>query len=206
MAHTEQEAHTGEIVLRGEEPETVEAVLAFVYTGDYDRSENDISETATPMTEASSDVSTLDLTAIAKHVRVFVAADKYDIVALKLLAFATLRETLEGSDDEDGIFYCIQLTYQNTRDGDRDLRNLLLSTVLDRIHTFLPGQAFKAEIGTFGVELLRAILRKGAPGLLATTQFCRGCRRNRNVYFTKRDGAKCYTCNGKNLRDAEETT
>lgn len=119
---------------------------------------------------------------------------------------AKLRETLAGSDDEEGFFYGIQLACQNTQLGDRDLRDLLVSVAIDRIHTFLPGQALEAEIGTFGIELLRAILRKGAPGLLVSRKFCRDCVKNQNVYFTKRDGAKCSECHGKYLRDAEEPT
>lgn len=175
-------------------------MLLYIYTGSYKVNKVQSQPTAGDPPGALSCTSEApgDL---LHHVKLYVAADKYNILDLKLVALEEVQTVLCKKCDGNQVLAALRHTIENTRDDDTELRNVLLSTIRNSISTVLSASECENELGSTAMYLFRHILEKGLPGWLPTTQFCNACQCVRDVFITKRKStAACAHCRCEDLR------
>lgn len=174
-------------------------MLLYIYTGTYEAPKQPTADnTEGQLSCKSESVSEAEL---LHHVKMYVAADKYNIPDLKSVALEMVREVLSKSCNGNEILAAFRQTIENTREDDTELRNLLLSAMRNNISTVLSATECENELGSMAFYLFRYILDNGLPGWLPTRQFCNDCQCVRDVFITKRyRTAACAHCRCENLR------
>ncbi|KAH7396488.1 BTB/POZ protein [Phaeosphaeria sp. MPI-PUGE-AT-0046c] len=103
--------------LDGDEVSTVEAMLRFFYTFDYDASAATNGNTS-PM---------------VFNVKVYSVADKYDIPTLRVQAKEKFQKAVETCWDMDDFPYAIAEVYSSTPPNDKDLRSVVVAVACEHM-------------------------------------------------------------------------
>jgi speckle-type POZ protein len=114
---------------------TVEAMLRFMYTFDYDASSNAKSGSS-PM---------------VFNAKVYSIADKYEVLSLKSYAKQKFETTVETCWDMDDFPYAIAEVYNSTPSVDQGLRKVVVDAACKHIDQLLSKQGFRDVLeGTEG--------------------------------------------------------
>ncbi|KAK4695555.1 hypothetical protein P7C71_g2214, partial [Lecanoromycetidae sp. Uapishka_2] len=174
-----KEAQDGIISLEDDDPFTVDRMMQYLYTMDYDdegggpdRPYSDLSATATATAMDLEDTkpqptSHEDLWRyrLMSNVQVYALAEKYDIGALKKLAMVKLGAMLSSEQScgrgkvADYMQEIIEAVFTSTPDTDRGLRDALIGACSIRLPAMLEDEVMVnviKENGDFALGLLRA--------------------------------------------------
>ncbi|KAL2002768.1 hypothetical protein VTN02DRAFT_5986 [Thermoascus thermophilus] len=142
-----QEGENRRLELKEEDPDVIQAVLDFLYTGDYETDEIDYSQ----------DVNAL----INRHVQVYACADKFCISDLKDVAAKKFDEQLSllleyvdsnNNNNEKGevLATIIPEVYSTTPSTDRQLRDILTAKITEALPELLAGGNEEIASAFFG--------------------------------------------------------
>jgi hypothetical protein len=100
--------------------------------------------------------------ALVFNTEMYILADKYDVPALKLLATAKFETAAIWGPSSSKFCEAVELLWENTRDDDVMLRNIVTNIALTNIDTLANKEEFIAlmpQNGSFGLALLNAAVR-----------------------------------------------
>ncbi|KAL8896809.1 MAG: hypothetical protein Q9207_007526 [Kuettlingeria erythrocarpa] len=146
-----KEAHEAKIDLSDDDPETLQRLLSYLYTADYDyqvsaeRNEAiDAAEapitTSPPSddprylplqggkgsnTEASRELKNITPRDLLNNALVYALAEKYDVKTLKTLAKARFASRSVGKWDDESVCAVLEVVYATTPTSDRGLRDII---------------------------------------------------------------------------------
>ncbi|OBS25166.1 hypothetical protein FPOA_05701 [Fusarium poae] len=112
-----KEALSGTYDLMSDQPEMVQLMVDYLYTGDYSVDMNGASEEDTGYNSA----------ALSTHAVMYSLGDKYDIEGLRNLSTQKYCSELHGSLSTNDFFSSIPYVYTLTPESSRDLRDPVLS-------------------------------------------------------------------------------
>lgn len=114
------------IELKEDDVQVVEAMLHFLYRCDYDSSGND-QRPVSPM---------------LFNIKVYTAADKYDIPPLKSCARKKFDKVVDTCWDMDDFAHAITLIYSSTPPTDRGLRDIVVDVAHEHLKELLKKDKF----------------------------------------------------------------
>lgn len=150
-------------------------MLRYLYTNDYDdNSEVPVSAVANssqpqscfPLDSDSEVVAppapvpevTVDGDALVFNVKMYVAADKFDIPGLKCLAKTKFEKVVKWSWNSTGFSEAAKFLWENTVESDRNLRDVVIKSAASNIKTLLDRGEFVELMDTRG-DIRLGILR-----------------------------------------------
>lgn len=149
-----QEEHTGLIELNHDHPDAVEAMLEWLYSGDY------------PLAKSEDEKVNQALVSLLLNVRLYIIGEKYGIVDLVELAwvYATMltdKYFVDSDEDALKLTEIITETYMDTPDRPgHKLREYMVRLAFKRVKKLLSCTQFQellANGGDFSVDLVRLI-------------------------------------------------
>jgi hypothetical protein len=173
-------------LLEDDDPDTVERMLLYLYTCDYDdgipdeaascsKEEEangegeDTAETVPTespeeeaMVEVSEGKSNTEESLLLNNVMVYAIAERYDISELKELAkakFLSQADTLLSSHEFPEV---VKTIYTSTLSKDRGLRDIVSQVCVKHVRELMEDQAFQgiiSDVGDFGIDILREALK-----------------------------------------------
>ncbi|KAL5315679.1 hypothetical protein ACEPPN_016549 [Leptodophora sp. 'Broadleaf-Isolate-01'] len=170
-----KEATLRNIDLPEDELPIISAMLRYLYTNDYDdNSEVPVSAVANssqpqscfPLDSDSEVVAppapvpevTVDGDALVFNVKMYVAADKFDIPGLKCLAKTKFEKVVKWSWNSTGFSEAAKFLWENTVESDRNLRDVVIKSAASNIKTLLDRGEFVELMDTRG-DIRLGILR-----------------------------------------------
>ncbi|CZR53758.1 uncharacterized protein PAC_03639 [Phialocephala subalpina] len=174
-----------EISLEEDDPDTVERMLAYLYTsgycdGDYSgpaasvasreevladvlEDEERSGSTSQPITEEQDNASaTTDEPSLLNNVLVYAIAEKYGIAELKEMAKAKFQSQVGGLLSAKEFPEIIRELYRSTPSSDRGLRDIVSQVCAQQGTTIVDRPDLNStivEVGEFGLDLLREVLK-----------------------------------------------
>jgi len=192
-----QEAHSGRIELQEDDPDTVERMISYMYTLDYEDEEYGHSESTVSGTNSNDETAeTMDdehqtppetvagtqedststrgenQPTLFSSVRVYALADKYDIPPLKELArqrFCNWAEDNWACEDFSAI---AREVFESTPKDDRGLRDVIIQLVANHADIFIQKDGLRQlieDIGDLGLGVLCQLLKTHSEEELALT-------------------------------------
>jgi hypothetical protein len=152
MTDRKQEGKTGRISLDDDDPDTVERMISYLYTLDYEDEEY-------PGARAKENLG-LTPPALFSSIRVYAIADKYIIPALKELARERFSEWAESNWSHHDFPAMVREVCRSTPSSDRGLRDVVSrelakhTVLLEKDDFFDPTELF----GELGLEILRQVV------------------------------------------------
>ncbi len=145
-----KESSTGTLALQHDDPATVQRMITFLYTGNYDPEDPDITDTEDddPSPGPSLMANTL----------VYSIADKYDIEALKTLAKAKFQALASVAWDCDEFPAIVATVFDSTPNTDLGLRGVVSQICAERIDELLASETWTellAQDGAIGVVVFK---------------------------------------------------
>ena len=165
---------TATITLNDDDQSTVQRMLTYLYTLDYDdgdafpavaRDETPITDRPVPDSTPKPDDETISHCKYMNNIRVYALADKYNIPALKELAKIKFKICMKAR----GITYTrfaeiIGSIFSSTHETDPGLRDIVISRAanISNPEKMLEGPLASAirDHGTFGLGLLREVVKR----------------------------------------------
>ncbi|CZR69761.1 uncharacterized protein PAC_19661 [Phialocephala subalpina] len=165
------EAITGEINLPGDHPQTLERLIKFLYTGNFDaipsadEAANEISYATTE--ELSSDLAEeVSRKAAEGHsgilitcTRVFIMAEKYDIPDLKNLAKTKFEGAISTEWNTCALSVSLRLMYDELPESDRLIKDVAIEAAASHVKELTDRGEFAAlcrENGDIALDVLKA--------------------------------------------------
>lgn len=143
-----QEALSGVIELRHDDPDTVRAMLQFCYTFTYTCKQTDSQEDR-----------------MVFHVHMYAVGEIYDLPGLKKLAVHNFERDVNATFPRFPA--AVRAIYETTPASDRGLRDVVLRVCAQHARDLMqkpPFEDMMDELGVFGRELARTLADRGAAG------------------------------------------
>ena len=173
-----KEAAAGVIDLSDDEPEILDMMLTYLYTGDYSEysSMTALSKASPPTATSPNDAwGALPPDQAAKavadamlfHTKVYIIADKYDVQDLKPVVVYQFLQHLRGQWNTTGFIASLDLLYENTSENDTILKNAAMEAIGVDVWKLMEREDFK-DLGkkyarlTFDTLASLATVQRGA--------------------------------------------
>lgn len=157
-----QEALSGVIELRHDDPATVRAMLEFCYTFTYTCP---TSSSSSSSSHPSSSSPSRNEDAMIFHVHMYAVGEIYDIPSLKALAARNFDRDVDHAFPRFPA--AVRAIYETTPDSDRGLRDRALRVCAAHAVELLANPAFEDvmdQLGVFGKEFARQLVANGGGG------------------------------------------
>ena len=169
-----QEAADGVIKLEGDDVHAVRAMLRFMYASDYDSSSDE------------GQISTILL-----HVKIYGAAEKYGVSALKRRAQEKFEASLKTNWDLDDLPRIVSEIYGSTPPNDRGLRDAIVKSTYKHVRKLLKKTNFLTVLEEkVGFAAMMTQLLAQQPIFDSKLVNCQQC--NRVCLIPLKDGQTCY--------------
>ncbi|KAF4541509.1 BTB/POZ domain containing protein [Lasiodiplodia theobromae] len=155
-----QEALSGVIELRHDDPATVRAMLEFCYTFTYTCP---TSSSSSSSSHPSSSSPSRNEDAMIFHVHMYAVGEIYDIPSLKALAARNFDRDVDHAFPRFPA--AVRAIYETTPDSDRGLRDRALRVCAAHAAELLANPAFEDvmdQLGVFGKEFARQLVANGS--------------------------------------------
>ncbi|KAL8992660.1 MAG: hypothetical protein Q9169_006931 [Polycauliona sp. 2 TL-2023] len=180
------EAASNEIKLPEDEPMAVERMLKFLYTGDYDDTDNEDSQTAqvllsrdpspgdtnacghglsdgskAPHKAAKAPVQ-VNVAALMNTIDVYTLADKYDMLYLQVFAKSRFKARANDEWATVDIVTIMPIVYSTTPDSNRGLRKIMLDVCLRSTERLKWHESFRTMLkgdASMSFDFLDAVLK-----------------------------------------------
>jgi len=185
------EAKSGEIILAGDEPLVVEAMLQALYEGDYVEIEEKEEFLENPL---------------VFHAKVYAIGEKYDIVPLKDLAKTKTENILTLEWTPTCFFAAANEAYQSTIPKDRGLRDIYAQVAIAQGPKLFANKEFEEVMdqnAQFWRDCAKGLNEKYTPFMGQTLVNCQNCRNKYSTSMFKpgynpNKGTCCPVCNSMN--------
>ncbi len=146
-----KESSTATLALEHDDPATVQHMITFLYTGNYDAGNPDVTATDT---DAKASVGPI----LMANTLVYSIADKYDIDNLKVLAKAKFETLASAAWDCEEFPAIVASVFDSTPDTDLGLRDIVSNICAARIDELLASETWTeliAKDGAIGVAVFK---------------------------------------------------
>ncbi|KAL2062698.1 hypothetical protein VTL71DRAFT_5770 [Oculimacula yallundae] len=163
-----EESVSRQIKLVEDDSEVISEVIRYIYTNRYGVT-RDISQDASKSAAARASTSTeatgewideLDGAPLVFHTKVYIAADKYDVPALKILATEKFEKAVKLLWETEAFSQAARLLWENTMASDRLLRDVVAQVSRKNLKILLDRAEFTDLLearGDFCLDVLRIL-------------------------------------------------
>jgi uncharacterized Zn ribbon protein len=182
FSHCDKEAKTGIFDMADDDPESVERMISYMYTMDYeDGQDNEVALvkdldvfSSTKKVKNGRKSIRVSMNPLLINTRVFIIGDKYDVKGLKDLAMTKYIAAISSYWNSASLVASLKLLYEETPTSERRLKDVAIKAAREHIKLLVDNEEFATLCKKQG-EIAFDVLKASIIPLEALEELCEGC-------------------------------